>query len=1035
MSVDVKGILEEHLRFARRPFSHVSLQFLLSDLLKNLFDVSLEDIVLGLEKDVKSTIKGFRGKMDLLFRNIIFEVKRDLERELEDGEKQLERYFQALQESEPNIRNVGLITDCIRFIQYVPVIKDSEVEGIREISAINLEKDSHRDVVLWLDSILFSKPKISPNADDLKFRFGLGSPTYAYVLQEIEKTWAKIKERESTKIKLRLWNKHMEIVYGKVPTESGFLEQTYLVILVKLIVYVRIRGLANLKGFDAHEALTGEYFRSFGALNLVEEGYYSWILDEEIYAELKPALEALLKEITRYDTTQIDEDLFKEIYQEIVRKEDRHRVGEYYTPEWLAELTLIEALKQHKVVRPSETPSILDPACGSGTFLTNAIRILKEKLSKEDPSQVLETILAKVQGADINPLAVYIARANYTFALGDLLAFKKDMISIPIYVADTFQIADIEDIVEAPKRVYEIDADGKPLSIPYSILREHSKFREAIMRLERAVTEYIIKGTNHDTTLIHLEKGNSLFSQKEINVLRNSLKTLLSLIDEGRDSVWLFMLSNVLAPIIFRQTKFDIIVGNPPWIAMRFIENVSYQEYVKSRVFRFGLMDSSKTQLFSNMEMATVFFSNSADLYLKEGGTIAFVMPRSILTGALQHVQFRKFKHPRLKLMEILDFEDVAPLFNVPSCVILCKKEGESSYPAFLRKFSGSLESRNLRLAEAKHQLNIQESSYAPPILEGQKSPYYFALRMGARLAPRPFWFVDFVSHPILRINPKTPKVKTTEESRRQAKGKWNRVELEGNVEADYIFATLLSKDLLPFGYTEMRPVIVPGEPKRDAFRLLNVANLRGKGSFHVAEWLEKVEMLWKKYRSTKAEKNFPSVLDRVDYQKLFSLQNPSKRYILLYVASGTYIVANVVDRNSIPDFTIDQTTIKPKEFVVESKTWFYESDNENEVHYLCSILNSRALSREVNKLQTRGLWGVRDIHRRPFLFSIPLYKSANKSHKRLAEIGKEAHRMVSKVKKIGKSKGISGKRRKIQKNLFAELKEIDEIVSEILNL
>jgi hypothetical protein len=44
----------------------------------------------------------------------------------------------------------------------------------------------------------------------------------------------------------------------------------------------------------------------------------------------------------------INEDLFKELYQEIVKKADRHRVGEYYTPEWLSKLTLEETLKCFK---------------------------------------------------------------------------------------------------------------------------------------------------------------------------------------------------------------------------------------------------------------------------------------------------------------------------------------------------------------------------------------------------------------------------------------------------------------------------------------------------------------------------------------------------------------------------------------------------------------------------------------------------------------------------------------------------------------
>jgi hypothetical protein len=219
MSIDFKGIIEEHNRFAKRHGSHVLKQILLSDLLKNLFGIELEDIFLGLEKNVKSTVKGFRGKTDLLYQNIIFEVKINLDRELEDGKQQLRKYFQALHESDPSLKSVGLITDCIRFIQYVPIIKD-EVEGIREISSVDLLEDNSKDVVLWLDSILFSQTQILPDADDLKFRFGLGSPTYTYMLQGMEDAWDKVKDSESMNIKLRLWKNHMEIVYGKTMREG-----------------------------------------------------------------------------------------------------------------------------------------------------------------------------------------------------------------------------------------------------------------------------------------------------------------------------------------------------------------------------------------------------------------------------------------------------------------------------------------------------------------------------------------------------------------------------------------------------------------------------------------------------------------------------------------------------------------------------------------------------------------------------------------------------------------------------------------------
>jgi len=229
--------------------------------------------------------------------------------------------------------------------------------------------------------------------------------------------------------------------------------------------------------------------------------------------------------------------------------------------------------------------------------------------------------------------------------------------------------------------------------------------------------------------------------------------------------------------------------------------------------------------------------------------------------------------------------------------------------------------------------------------------------------------------------------------------------------------------------------VLVPAEPRKEQFDLLDISALRSKGSFRTANWLANVEEWWARHRSAKDEKNFPSVLDRIDYQKLLTRQNPSKRYILLYVASGTYVIAGVVDRNIIPDFRVDDAIIKPREFVAESKTWFYESDTEDEVHYLCSVLNSKILSEHVKNLQTRGLWGARDIHRRPLLFNIPHYQPANENHRRLAEISRELHMMVPKLDRTGKKRGISSRRRRIQKIFYKELEEVDAFVAGMLNL
>jgi hypothetical protein len=72
---------------------------------------------------------------------------------------------------------------------------------------------------------------------------------------------------------------------------------------------------------------------------------------------------------------------------------------------------------------------------------------------------------------------------------------------------------------------------------------------------------------------------------------------------------------------------------------MQFMRNPTYQKFLKKETLDFGLIDRKQTHLFTHMEMATLFFCKISEIYLQEGGKIAFVMPKSVLTG-LHHLNF-----------------------------------------------------------------------------------------------------------------------------------------------------------------------------------------------------------------------------------------------------------------------------------------------------------------------------------------------------------------------------------------------------------
>jgi hypothetical protein len=191
---------------------------------------------------------------------------------------------------------------------------------------------------------------------------------------------------------------------------------------------------------------------------------------------------------------------------------------------------------------------------------------------------------------------------------------------------------------------------------------------------------------------------------------------------------------------------------------------------------------------------------------LKEGGVISFVMPRSILTGAKHHQKFKEFTKPTLKLTKIFDLEfdtqfKVRPLFNVPSCVLISIKDGKTKYPVSAIAYSATLPKKNAKLIEISSLLNTKEYEYSPPKTAKEKSYYYNLFKAGAAIYPRPLWFIDFEIDPRFGIDPLKPRVVSSKDSIKDAKGNWKKVMIKGNVEKDFIYATLLSKDIKPFGY------------------------------------------------------------------------------------------------------------------------------------------------------------------------------------------------------------------------------------------
>ncbi len=187
----------------------------------------------------------------------------------------------------------------------------------------------------------------------------------------------------------------------------------------------------------------GEIFSNFGINNFHDTEYFSWYLNEwdEELAEL---INKIIKNLLEYELVALDSsfgelrDLFKNLYQQLVPEDVRKKLGEFFTPDWLAELLLDEIGFTGELNK-----SILDPTCGSGTFLVLAIKRVRDFaiINSINNEKLFEAILNNVKGIDLNPLAVQATKANFLFAISSLLAYRpKEGFNIPVYLADALQL-------------------------------------------------------------------------------------------------------------------------------------------------------------------------------------------------------------------------------------------------------------------------------------------------------------------------------------------------------------------------------------------------------------------------------------------------------------------------------------------------------------------------------------------------------------------------------------------------------------------
>ncbi len=978
------------------------------------------------------------GFADALYGDLIFECKRRLDDQSRpEGLAELARYIGNQQHPD---KFLGILTDGE--LLEVHALRGDRPEKVDEL---RLGADGAEQAGLWLDCYLFHEKHLSPTANDVALRFGERSPTFRQSLWRLEQLWRTVGAGPAAQTKIAEWQSLLSIVYGSpVGDEALFLRHTYLALFSRVLAFVALERRAP-NSEELSGLVSGETFERMGLENFAENDFFAWVEDDGLAPEARGLLHALATRLAApYDLGAIREDLLKELYQELVDPQTRHDLGEFYTPDWLAELTLRNAGFPPRGAN-GEAVSLLDPSCGSGTFLFTAIRMLREAGMKG--KALVDYCSDHLAGIDVHPLAVLIAKANVLLALGDEWHGRTSALRLPVYMADTLsseQPALEENVIRVPVDVDALAARaGKPktrnlaaaFELPLELADRPEELRQSVAALLQCANPMdddhdALEGLSRRLESLGVANGKSHLWRANLALMRWLLKP------PATDGVWRFVLRNAYQPALLARQKFAFVAGNPPWLSYRYIQRAEYQERVRELVFRYQLLPGRQANLFTHMELATLFFVFCADRYLADGGTISFVMPRSILTGAKQHTAFREQQVAACRLL--IDCKQVAPLFNVPACVVISRQgEQPGACKVPLLHLEGQLPSRNAPLGTAERHLNTTETHYSPLTAESA-SPYLEQIVQGASIAPRCLWFVR--PPQAARVVDQTePLVETDTSTERQAKAPWKGLRVRGAVEAEFLFATLLADNLLPFGRRAFSALLCPlAVDRRGEVELLDVQEASRRGKSSLAEWLRKADKVWKAHRKSASE-----LLPWLNWQNKLIRQRPRGGVKLVYGKSGTHICACVLDVRNISAWQVHRLPVRG--FIADYTTYWFETDNPDEAHYLCAVLNAPCVDEAIKPYQTQGAFGAqqgggeRDIHRRPFeVLPIPRYKPKDKWCRRLAELSQACHAKVEaaagRADEQFLSRRIGALRTEIREQWLGEqLAEINALVSEKL--
>ncbi|HDH44829.1 MAG TPA: restriction endonuclease subunit M, partial [Thermococcus sp.] len=210
-------------------------------------------------------------------------------------------------------------------------------------------------------------------------------------------------------------------IFGDTEEDYDRLSRQAIYLLInKILFYNVLRSRFGLKPIEVAAVKSGEELKQklqeffnigikFGYGVIFAADFLEKIpIPDELVKEIKK----LVVELNKYDFSKIGYDIIGRIFEKLIPKTERHKLGQYFTRSDVVDLILGFTVKH-----PDNT--VLDPACGSGTFLVRAYyrkKYLAEKFAREGKypkfGKSHDELIREIWGVDIAKFPAHLSVIN-----------------------------------------------------------------------------------------------------------------------------------------------------------------------------------------------------------------------------------------------------------------------------------------------------------------------------------------------------------------------------------------------------------------------------------------------------------------------------------------------------------------------------------------------------------------------------------------------------------------------------------------------